>query len=183
MRSLAGDDLRQQLGRSEVIARVQPQQRPARDLRLVVIAETPRAEREPVQAAEKRAVSTRRPAATRAHHRDPPGCTARRSKPPPRNARAPPQSVTSPASHASSGAGTTSPGSPQDSSQGIHIPARTTAAARQQTRPPALADRPALAETATESSSPSQAIRLSTPRLGTRRCPRSQGSSAPRPGC
>ena len=55
MPGVAGDQLREQVARAEVIARIQPQQPPAKRLALLEVAETPCADHQPVQAAQKRA--------------------------------------------------------------------------------------------------------------------------------
>ena len=56
MPGLAGDQPREQVARAEVIARIQPQQPPAKRLAPLEVADTPRADHQPVQAAQKRAV-------------------------------------------------------------------------------------------------------------------------------
>jgi hypothetical protein len=53
---LAGDQLREQVARAEMVARVRPQQRRAQRLAPLEVAETPRADHQPVQIAQKRSV-------------------------------------------------------------------------------------------------------------------------------
>jgi hypothetical protein len=56
MPGLACDQLREQVARAEMVARVKPQQRPAQRLAVLGLAETPCADHQPMQAAQKRAV-------------------------------------------------------------------------------------------------------------------------------
>jgi hypothetical protein len=56
MPGLARDQLREQVARAEMVARVKPQQRPAQRLAPLEVAETPRADHQPVQTTQKRSV-------------------------------------------------------------------------------------------------------------------------------